>query len=166
MPPPGAKVIRVADATSRARAITGLVLAAVVLAGCSALHEAAPTPTPQDFPGLAGQLAAQGVIVGRPVSGEAGCDDPALIPTAIGFDVSGLGVPSPIRAHVYLFANPDAYTRRRAQVDACTATWTTDPGEVEFIDSPPFVLVVQGPLPPAFKAALVRAVTTAAGNGG
>lgn len=166
MPPLYAKATRVADAAAHARAITGLVVAAVVLAGCSALHEAAPTPTPQDFPGLAGQLAAQGVTVGRPVSGEAGCDDPALIPTAIGFDVSGLGVASPIRAHVYLFANADAYARRRAQVDACTATWTTDPGDVEFIDSPPYVLVVQGPIPAAFKAALVRALTTAAGNGG
>ena len=144
----------------------GLLLAALLLAGCSDLGGAPPAPTPQDFPALADQLAIQGLVVGRPVSGEAGCDDPTLIPTAIGFDLSGLGVVTPLRAHVYIFGSRDAYDRRRAQVDACTSAWTTDPGNVEFIDSPPFVLVVQGPVPAPFKAALERALTTTAGNGG
>ncbi len=140
----------------------GLALAVVALAGCSDLGGAPPAPTPLDFPGLADQLTLQGLIVAQPKSGDAGCNDPALIPTAIGFEVSGLGVTTPIHARVYLFADQAAYDRRRPEVDTCTAAWTTDPGTVEFIDVSPFVLVVQGPVPPAFKAALRAAVTAAA----
>jgi hypothetical protein len=141
-------------------------LAGVALAGCSALGGAPPAPTPQDFPGVATQLELQGMTVGRVVSGDAGCSDPTLIPTAIGFDVSGLGVTSPIRARLFLFANDAAYQRRRADVDSCTATWASDPANVEFVDASPFVLVIQGPIPADFKAAVVRAVTMAAGPGG
>jgi hypothetical protein len=142
-----------------------LVLAVLLIAGCSDLSGAAPVPTPQDFGGLAGQLALQGLTVGGVVSGDAGCDDHNLIPTAIGFDLSGLGVTTPIRARVFRFADDAAYQRRRADVDTCTAAWTTDPADVEFIDESPFVLVVQGPIPAAFKAALVRALPTSAGRG-
>lgn len=143
-----------------------LVLGALLLAGCSALQGHPPEPTPLDFGGIAGQIALQGIAVDRPVSGDAGCQDPTLIPTAIGLDVSGLGVTSPLRARIYIFGNKAAYDRRRADVDSCVAAWATDPGTVEFVDASPFVLAIQGPVPAAFKAALVRALTTAAaGNG-
>jgi hypothetical protein len=89
-----------------------------------------------------------------------------IIPTAIGFDLAGLGVTQPIRARVYIFGDTEAYDRRRADVDACVAAWATDPATVEFVDAAPFVLVVQGPVPAEFKAALVRAINTAAGRGG
>ena len=144
-----------------------LILGAVLaVGGCSALQGSSPEPTPRDFPGITAELFVQGIAVGRPVSGDAGCDDPTLIPTAIGFDASGLGVDSPIRARVYIFGDRAAFERRRADVDTCVAAWAADPATVEFVDSSPFVLVVQGPVPAAFKAALVRAITTAAGNGG
>jgi hypothetical protein len=142
-------------------ALLGLA-AALVLAGCEALKGQPPEPTPLDFPGIAGQLALQGLTVGRPVSGDAGCTDPTIIPTAIGLDLSGLGVASPLRARVYIFGDDAAYQRRRGDVDRCVAAWATDPANVEFIDASPFVLVVQGPVPAAFKEALVRALTTAA----
>lgn len=142
----------------------GLVVVLLV-AGCSAFKGTAPEPTPQDFGGIAGDIALEGITVGRPVSGDAGCTDPSLIPTAIGFDVSGLGVPSPIRARVYIFSNHAAYERRRPDVDTCVGAWATDPPNVEFIDVSPYVLVVQGPVPDAFKTALTRGLTAAAGNG-
>jgi hypothetical protein len=145
--------------------LVGLAVVALLLAGCSALKGTAPQDTPQDFGGIAGDIALAGVTVGRPVSGDAGCKDPTLIATAVGFDVSGLGVPTPIRARVYIFADHAAYERRRPDVDTCVAAWATDPATVEFIDASPYVLVVQGPIPPAFKAALVRGLTAAAGNG-
>ncbi|HYL40214.1 MAG TPA: hypothetical protein VET90_02800 [Candidatus Binatus sp.] len=141
--------------------MAGIVLA-LSLGGCSALIGPTPGPSPLDFPGFADQLTLQGLTIQQPISGDAGCDDPTLVPTAIGFELSGLGVTKPIHARVYLFAGRAAYDRRRAQVDTCTAAWTTDPADVEFINAPPFVLVVQGPLPPAFKAALVRALTISA----
>lgn len=153
-----------ADRAGRRALRRAIVLAAVVLlAGCSDLGGAPPAPTPLDFPGIAGQLTLQGLVVAQPRSGDAGCNDPTLIPTAISFDLSGLGVTTPIRARVFMFADRSAYDRRRAAVDTCTAAWTTDPATVEFVNAPPFVLVVQGPIPTAFKAALVRALTTSAG---
>lgn len=149
-----------------ARGLAVLVLAAMVVAGCSALQGQAPEPTPLDFGGIAGQIALQGIAVDRPIAGDAGCTDPTLIATAVGLDVSGLGVASPLRARIYIFGSKAAYDRRRADVDTCVAAWATDPGTVEFVDASPFVLAVQGPVPAPFKAALVRAVTTAAaGNG-
>ena len=150
--------------TILARAL--LALAALTFGGCSTLGGATPAPTPQDFPGIADQLALQGLTVGQPRSGDPGCSDSTLAPTAIAFDLSGLGVTSPIRARVFLFADDAAYQRRRADVDTCTAAWATDPANVEFIDESPFVLVIQGPIPAPFKAAVVRALTTASGRGG
>jgi len=143
-----------------------MVLATVViLAGCSALKGTAPEPTPLDFNGIAGQLGLQGLTVGDPISGDAGCTDPTIIPTAVGLDLSGLGVTAPIRARVYIFANRAAYERRRADVDTCVAAYATDPATVEFIDASPYVLVVQGPIPAAFKTALQNGLHLAAGNG-
>ena len=143
-----------------------LAVAALVLAGCSALQGQAPEPTPLDFGGIAGQIALQGIAVDRPISGDAGCKDPKLIATAVGLDVSGLGVTAPLRARIYIFGDKAAYDRRRADVDTCVAEWASDPGTVEFVDASPFVLAIQGPVPAAFKAALVRAITTAANGTG
>ncbi len=121
-----------------------------------------PGPTPLDFPGLADQLELQGLKVAQPRSGDDGCNDPMLIPTAIAFDLSGLGVTSPIRARVYLFADGPTYDRLRPEVDTCVAAWASDPATIEFIETSPFVLVVQGPVPDAFKAALRTAVRASA----
>ena len=142
------------------------LVAALVVGGCTALQGRPPEPTPLDFGGIATQLTLQGLTVARPISGDAGCADPTIIPTAIGFDLSSLGVEQPIRARVYIFGDRAAYERRRADVDRCVAAWATDPAAVEFVDGSPFVLVVQGPVPALFKSALGRAITTAAGNGG
>ena len=141
-----------------------VVLAALALAGCSALQGRPPDPTPLDFGGIAGQIALQGIAVDRPISGDAGCADASLIPTAVGLDLSGLGVTAPLRARIYIFGSRDAFDRRRSDVDTCVAAWATDPATVEFVEASPFVLVIQGPIPAPFKAALVRAVTTAAGG--
>ena len=147
---------------ARVREIALMALAAVTLGGCSALQGQPPEPTPLDFGGIAGQIALQGIAVDRPISGDAGCTDPKLIPTAVGLDLSGLGVASPLRARIYIFNDTAAYDRRRADVDSCVAMWATDPGSVEFIDASPFVLAVQGPVPAPFKAALAHALATAA----
>jgi hypothetical protein len=143
-----------------------LALLAVLVAGCSALKGTVPEATPLDFPGVAGQLAIQGLNVSGPVSGDAGCSDPTIVPTAIGFDLSGAGVTSAIHARIYIFGSREAYERRRPDVDACVAQWATDPATIEFVDASPYVLVVQGPVPPAFKDAARRGLGVAAGNGG
>ena len=141
-----------------------MALALVVVAGCQALTGKPPEPTPLDFGGIAGDIALEGITVGRPVSGDAGCHDPTMIAAAVGFDVSGLGVSSPLRARVYIFGSRDAYNRRRADVDTCVGAWASDAPNVEFIDAAPYVLVVQGPVPDAFKTALSAALHAAAGD--
>ncbi|MEW5990660.1 MAG: hypothetical protein AB1736_04840 [Chloroflexota bacterium] len=140
--------------------------AAVLLAGCDAILESPPEPTPADFPGIAGELANRGLELDAITSGDAGCDDPTLIPTAIGFDATGLGVAEPVRVRVYIFRNGETYDRRRPDVDGCIAEWATDPATFELIDAKPFVLAGQGPWTAEFKAAVREAMTAAAGTGG
>jgi hypothetical protein len=142
-----------------------LAAAALLLAGCTALQGKPDEPTPLDFNGIAGEVALQGVEVGRPVSGDSGCGDPTLIPTAVGFDVSGFGVTTPLRARVYIFGDRAAYDRRLSDVETCVGKWATDPENVELLEVSPYILAVQGPIPDDFKAALMRALVDAAGNG-
>ncbi|TAK01032.1 MAG: hypothetical protein EPO36_06715 [Chloroflexota bacterium] len=159
--------LSVRRARRRVGARVGAWLAAALLVtGCGAILESPPEPTPADFPGIAGELASRGLDLGDIASGDAGCDDSTLIPTAIGFDASGLGQAEPIRLRVYIFRNGDAYDRRRPDVDACVAAWATDPGTVEMIDARPFVLAGQGPWPAEFKDAVREAMAAAAGAGG
>lgn len=142
------------------------VAAALLLAGCSALQGAAPTPTPGDFGTLSLALVKRDIEVANAVSADAGCDDVTLAPTAIGFDASGLDQEEPVRLRIYLFKNVEAYERRRADVDACAAAWATDPATFEFVDASPFVLAGQGPWGAGFKAAVRAAMFEAAGLGG
>jgi hypothetical protein len=154
-----------AGAPGSARRFAAGVVLALLVGGCQVINGKPPEPTPLDFGGIAGDIALEGIAVGRPISGDAGCHDPAMIASAVGFDVSGLGVSSPLRARVYIFGSRDAYERRRPDVDTCVAGWASDPPTVEFIDASPYVLVVQGPIPEGFKAALSAGLRTAAGNG-
>jgi len=141
-------------------------IAALILAGCGAILEPSPEPTPADFPGIAGELANRGLDLADIVSGDDGCDDDSLTATAIGFDASGLGQAEPVRLRVYIFRNAETYDRRRPDVDACVAQWATDPATVELVDARPFVLAGQGPWTDEFKAAVREAMTAAAGAGG
>ena len=136
----------------------------VVLAGCDALRGAAPSPTPGDFGALALGLSQRQIRTEHVVSGDPGCSDPTLAPTAIAFDASGLDQPTAVRLRVYLFVNNDAFARRRADVDACAAAWANDPATFEFVDAEPFVIAGQGPWGPHFKSALLGALADAAGD--
>ena len=149
----------------RAPELATLVLA-FTLAGCSALLEASPEPTPADFPGIASELALRGLDLDAFTSGDDGCQDPTLAPTAIGFDATGLGMEEPAHLRVYIFRNRDAYERRAADVDTCVAEWATDPATFEIVSASPFVLAGQGPWPAAFEAAVRQGLRAAAGNGG
>lgn len=142
------------------------LLSMVLLGGCGRILQGSPEPTPMDFPSMSGEFTNRGIAIDHWTSGDAGCSDSTLIPTAIGFDASGLGVTTPTRLRIYVFAGGAAYDRRRADVDTCVAAWATDPATVELVDAKPFVVAGQGPWPDAFKTAVRAALTAAAGNGG
>jgi hypothetical protein len=144
-----------------------LVAAGFLIASCGTVSRSAPAPTPADFPGLAGQLTQHGIRVDPAtiVSGDAGCNDPNLGKTAIGFDASGLDQTAPVRVHVYIFRNRATYERLRSTVDACAASFVTDPATFESVDTSPYVVAGQGPWAPAFRDNLRAAITEAAGTG-
>lgn len=142
------------------------ILLALLLGGCAGLLESPPVPEPEPFPGISAQLGRFGVDVVSWTSGDAGCDDPTLSPTAIRFTASGLDQATPVELRIYIFRNKDAWERRLADVDACAAAWADDPATFELIQVSPYVLAGQGPWPPGFDAAIRRGLTEAAGTGG
>jgi hypothetical protein len=150
------------SAAARRALVTPMIL---VLAGCSALLEAAPTPTPQPFPGIAGELGRVGVEVLSWTSGDAGCDDPTLSPTAIRFEAQGLDQATPVQLRIYIFKNREAWERRSSDVEACATAWATDTATFELLPVSPYVVAGQGPWPPQFDAAVRAGITAAAGTG-
>ena len=144
----------------------GLFLAALLLAGCAGLLESAPTPGPLPFPEITGQLGRFGINVSDWVSGDPGCTDQSLSPTAIRFNAEGLDQATPVVLRIYIFGDHAAWDRRLADVDTCAAAWATDPATFEQLQVSPYVVAGQGPWPPAFAAALRSAITASAGNGG
>ena len=129
-------------------------------------YSSSPTPTPADFPDLGGRLVQNGLVIDHVVSGDAGCTDKVLIPTAISMDASGLDQAEPVRLYLYIFRNRAAYERLRETVDACAMSYVTDPETFESVDQSPYVLAGQGPWAPQFEAVLRAGLEAAAGNGG
>ena len=151
---------------TRPLALCLALFATVALSACSFVETVPPSPTPADFPDTAIQLTQRGVVIDRVVSGDAGCDDKVLAPTAIAFDASGLDQASKVRVYLYVFRNRESFERLRATIDDCARTFVTDPETYESIEDSPFVLAGQGPWAPKFKAALRAGLEAAAGTGG
>ena len=143
-----------------------VVVASFVLAACGLATGSPPAPTPADFPGITGELAKRGLSVNHFVSGEAGCPDPVLTPTAIAFDAKGLDQATDVRIYLYIFRNRDVFERLRSTIDACAASFVTDSDTFESSEESPYVLAGQGPWGQAFKTALRAGLEAAAGSGG
>jgi hypothetical protein len=140
----------------------GLLFAA---SACGTISTTPPAPTPADFPGIETELASRSVVVSRMVSGDAGCPDPTLIPTAIAFDARGLDQAEAVRIYLYIFRNRASFERLRASVDVCARSFVTDPETFESVEQSPYVLAGQGPWAPGFEAAVRDALEVAAGTG-
>jgi len=155
-------------APGRSRALSGplafAIAVALAVAGCRALADTPPPPTPADFAGIVSFLAAEGIAVDQVRTGDAGCTDPKLVGPAISLDASGLDQASPVPLHLYIFADAPAYERLRSNVDACSASYVTDPSTYEAVDTVPFVAAGQGPWAAGFTAALRSALGKAAGG--
>ena len=147
------------------RASVLALLAVLLLAGCGSVTVTPPAPTPADFTGIATELTKRGLVLDKLVSGDAGCVDPTLIQTAIGFDAKGLDQADPVRLRIYIFRNRDAFDRLRSTVDTCARSYVTDPDTYEAFEQSPYVLTGVGPFPPKFKAVLQQALEAAAGTG-
>lgn len=150
----------------RRRLAATVLLLAALAAGCNQPIGEAPTHAPESFPEIVGQLGRFGVEASAWVSGDAGCSDPTLAPTAIRFSARGLDQATPVTLRIYIFRNREAWERRRADVDACIAAWADDPASFELVDRSPYVLAGPGPWPPEFKSAVRRALEEASGTGG
>ena len=142
-----------------------VLVVAFLVVGCGVLTTTAPAPTPADFQGIASEIVRRGIAIDHIVSGDAGCNDPVLNPTAIGLDASGLDQAEPVRLYLYIFRNREVYERLRSSIDGCAGSFVTDPQTFESIESSPFVLAGQGPWAPEFKATLREALTVASGTG-
>jgi len=149
----------------RAMVAACLAASALIAAACGTISTTAPAPTPADFQGIAAELTKAGIVIDHLVSGEAGCTDATLIPTAIALDASGLDQTDPVRIHLYIFRNRDSFERLRASVDDCARAFVTDPETYETIEQSPFVVAAQGPWAPDFEAAMRAALEVAAGTG-
>lgn len=150
---------------SRSRHALASLLIGLAVAGCGTISTSAPAPTPADFQGIATELTKRAIVIDRIVSGDAGCDDAGLIPTAIGFDASGLDQVEPVRIHLYVFRNRAAFEHLRASVDDCARAFVTDPETFETAEQSPYVVAGQGPWAPDFEAALRDGLEVAAGTG-
>jgi hypothetical protein len=139
---------------------------ATSLAGCSALLDSPPTPAPEPFPGIVGQLGRFGIDVTSWTSGDPGCSDSTLSPTAVRFEADGLDQATPVSLRIYIFKDHEAWDRRLSDVDSCAAAWATDPTTFEQLQISPYVLTGQGPWPPGFADALKKGVAASAGSGG
>jgi hypothetical protein len=140
-------------------------LLAVLVAGCGTIETTPPAPTPADFGGIANELGQRGIHVDDIVSGDAGCTDPQLIPTAIGMTASGLDQSKPVRIYLYIFRNRDSFEKLRSAIDTCARSFVTDPETFESIEQSPYVVAGQGPWGQQFEAALRSGLEVAAGTG-
>ena len=143
-------------------------LAALVFAtgACGVVSSSPPPATPTDFPGITGRLAAAQISVSDYRSGDAGCSDPDLVPTAISFHAAGLDQAAPVMLYLYVFNNRLAWDRHRAQIGPCAQAYVTDPQSFGEIEQSPYIVAGQGPWAPAFEAALREVLVDAAGTGG
>lgn len=160
-PEPGDSLAAVRSLRSMA-VLTALVL---VLAGCDRISTAPPAPTPADFQGIATEISKRGIVIDDLVSGDAGCTDPALIPTAISLTAYGLDQDEAVSVYLYIFRNRASFEKLRAAVDDCARAFVTDPATYETIEQSPFVVASQGPWGPQFEAALRSALEVSAGTG-
>lgn len=147
------------------RTVAGLLLSGLTIAGCGTVETTPAAPTPADFGGIIAEIAKRRLGVDHVVSGDAGCNDPVLIPTAIGFDTKGLDQTTTVRIHLYIFNSRAIFERLRLSIDDCARSFVTDPETYRSIDQSPFVLAGQGPWGPAFEKALRDGLEVAAGSG-
>ena len=141
------------------------LIALLLASACSYVETTPPAPTPADFGGIAIEFAKRGLHLDHVVSGDPGCTDKILAPTAIAFDADGLDQPTPVRIYLYAFADRATFERLRSSIDTCARTYVTDPQTFESIEESPYVIASQGPWGTQFEGILRTGLKAAAGTG-
>jgi hypothetical protein len=141
-----------------------VVLAGLVLSGCASGGGPSPEPSSLDFEGTVAELDRVHIAVADVVSGDAGCSDSTLAPTAISFTAQGLDQPTPVHVYLYRFRDGATYDRLRQEVDQCARSYVTDPSAYVAIDARPLVVTSAGPWGPQFTNAFRSALSRAAGG--
>lgn len=149
----------------RPAALALALVLAIGVAACGRISTTPPAPTPADFQGIGAELTKRGIAIDDLVSGDAGCEDPVLIPTAIGVTADGLDQAEQVRLYLYIFRNRTSFERLRSSIDTCAGSFVTDPATFETVEQSPYVLAGQGPWAPEFEAAIRDALGVAAGTG-
>jgi hypothetical protein len=144
---------------------TLFALVALLVSACSYVETTPPAPTPADFGGIAIEFAKRGLHLDHIVSGDPGCNDKVLGPTAIAFDADGLDQVTPVRIYLYAFADRATFERLRSTIDTCARTYVSDPATFESIEESPYVVASQGPWGTQFEATLRTSLRIAAGTG-
>ena len=157
---------RLPDVRQRIGLVPAAAALATLLAGCAGLLDSPPTPAPESFPGIVGQLGRFGIDVTSWTSGDPGCSDSTLSPTAVRFEAHGLDQTTPVTLRIYIFKDHEAWDRRLSDVDSCAAAWAKDAATFEQLQISPYVVAGQGPWPPRFADALKKGITASAGSGG
>ena len=139
---------------------------ALLVAACGSINLTPAPASPTDFAGLVGRLAAAKVSVDQYVSGDAGCLDFDLVPTAISFHAVGLDQATPVKLYLYVFRDRASWDKLRGKIASCAQSFVTDPATFDEIDQSPYVLAGQGPWATQFKAAVRSTLEAAAGTGG
>jgi hypothetical protein len=147
------------------RILVACALLATLVSACGTIETTPPAPTPADFGGIANALGQQGIRVDDVVSGDAGCTDPQLIPTAIGMTASGLDQTKPVRIYLYIFRDRSSFEKLRSAIDTCARSFVTDVETFESVEESPYVVAGQGPWGQQFKTALRAGLGVAAGTG-
>ena len=147
------------------RRLVARVALALAVSACGTISTSPPAPTPADFGGIAAELTRQGVGISNAVSGDAGCTDQELIPTAIAVDAAGLDQATPVRIYLYIFRNRASFEKLRVNIDSRARAYVDDPETFETVEQSPYVLAGQGPWAPRFEAAIRHGLEVAAGTG-
>ena len=139
-----------------------VVLVTVALVGACYGGNGAPTPVgPSE---IMSDITRNGMAIDGAIAGDAGCADSSLIDNATHLRVS-LPPDTAVR-DVYLFAFKSAsYATEAPLVDACRqALATASQSTIDQLDVPPYRVFGSG-WSPAFRQALMRALTEAARGG-
>lgn len=151
----------------RAVALAGAVLAVTLVGACAGPPVAA---SPQPVTGVFQQLTVHDGTTVNLVSGDPGCDIPAMVPFAVHAQIR---VPSSstTTTDVYLFTyeNRAAYDRQAVAFEECKTAYATSAAAggrpVDELDISPFRAFGPG-WTPEVRAALLQSMSEAAGNGG